>query len=146
MSAQESKDSNVDADNHGHSKNEIAIAISAPYFINEEKLSLSLHLHYIYSIPNTKFGIGVSYEAIVLDPKHNTFGLVTTYSLLEHLSLALSPGVSFENGDSKAFFSLHGEISYGFEIGKLHIGPVLEYSYDPNDTHISLGLHVGFGF
>ena len=33
-----------------------------------------------------------------------------------------------------------------FEFNNFHIGPVLEFAYDPEDYHISLGLHIGFGF
>lgn len=43
-------------------------------------------------------------------------------------------------------FALHLEASYEFEIGDLHIGPVIEYAYDTEDQHLSLGLHVGIGF
>ncbi len=144
--AQSTEDTLKNGENHSHSKNEIAIAISAPYFVNEKKVSYSLHMHYIYNIPKTKFGIGVAYEAIILEPKHNTFGVVTSYRPFEYLSLALSPGISFEDDDSTPFFSLHAEIAYGFEVGKFHIGPAFEFAYDPNDYHISLGIHLGFGF
>lgn len=144
--AQSTNDTLKNIDNHKHYRNEIAIAISAPYFVNEKILSYSLHVHYIYTIPKTKFGIGAAYEGIILNPKHNTFGLLTSYRPIEHLSFILSPGISFENNNSTPFFSLHTEISYEFEIGKFHIGPAFEFAYDPNDYHISLGLHVGFGF
>jgi len=144
--AQSTRDTTMNSDDHEHGKNEIAIAISAPYFVNEQKVSYSLHVHYIYNIPKTKFGIGAAYEAILLDPKHNTFGLVASYRPIEELSIILSPGVTFESNDSTPFFSMHTEVSYGFEVGKLHIGPALEFAYDPNDYHISLGLHLGFGF
>ncbi len=144
--AQSPDDTHNNEDNHRHSNNEISIATSAPYFVNEKKISYSLHAHYIYYIPNTQFGIGAAYEAILLEPKHNTFGFVTSYRPMERLSLALSPGITFENNNSTPFFSLHTEIYYEFEIGKFHVGPAFEFAYDPNDYHLSLGLHVGFDF
>ncbi len=144
--AQSSNDTLKNTHRHEKSRNEIAIATSVPYFVNEDKVSYSIHVHYIYNIPHTKFGIGLAYEAILLDPKHNTFGIVTSYKPTEHLNLAFSPGISFESNDATPFLSLHTEIAYGFEVGIFHIGPVLEFAYDPNDYHISLGLHVGFDF
>ena len=78
--------------------------------------------------------------------RHNTFGLVTTYRPIDRLNLNVSPGLTFEDGNSKVNFALHLETSYEFEINDFHIGPVLEFIYDPEDVHISLGLHVGYGF
>ena len=33
-----------------------------------------------------------------------------------------------------------------FEIKNIHIGPALEFAYEPEDFHISLGIHLGYGF
>ena len=35
---------------------------------------------------------------------------------------------------------------YEFEFESFHIGPLLELAYHPEDFHISLGIHVGWGF
>ena len=133
-------------DSHEHSKNEIGIAISPAYFINEKVWTFALHIHYTRIIPKTKFGIGASFERIVFDPKHSTFGLVLAYYPIEKLSFTLSPGMTFEDDNPGALFALHLETAYEFEIGNFHIGPAFEFAYDPNDYHISLGVHVGYGF
>ena len=31
-------------------------------------------------------------------------------------------------------------------IKNIHIGPALEFAYEPEDFHISLGIHLGYGF
>lgn len=140
------QDTSGNNDNHEHSKNEIGIAISPAYFINEKVVTFSMHIHYTRLIPNTKFGVGASFERIVLDPKHSTFGLTFVYFPVDKLSFTISPGMTFEDADPGAFFALHLETAYEFEIGNFHIGPAFEFAYDPNDYHISLGIHVGYGF
>jgi hypothetical protein len=133
-------------DNHEHHKNEIGIANSPVYFIKEKVFAYGLHFHYVRNIPKSKFGLGVGYERIFDEHKHNTFGLVGTYRPIENLSFNVSPGLTFEDGNKTANFALHLETSYEFEINAFHIGPAFEFAYDPEDFHISLGLHIGYGF
>jgi hypothetical protein len=134
-----------DKDNHEDHKNEIGVANAPVYFIKEKVFAYGLHLHFVRSIPKTKFGVGIGYERIFDEHKHNTFGLVGTYQPIEKLTLNVSPGLTFEDG-SKANFALHLETSYEFEVKDFHIGPAFEVAYDPEDYHISLGLHIGYGF
>jgi hypothetical protein len=144
--AQTSKDTVKSTDTHGHHKNEIGIAISPAYFIKEKVLTYAMHIHYTHNIPKTKFGLGISFERIFLAPKHSTFGLVLAYKPIEKLSFTLTPGVTYEDENPIALFALHIETAYEFELGSFHIGPALEFAYDPNDYHIGLGIHVGYGF
>lgn len=131
--------------NHEHHKNEIGIANSPVYFIKEKVFAYGLHFHYVRNIPKTKFGFGLGYERIFDEHKHNTFGLVGTYRPIENLSFNVSPGLTFEDNKTTNF-ALHLESSYEFEIRNFHIGPAFEFAYDPEDYHISLGLHIGYGF
>ena len=131
---------------HEHHKNEIGIGNSPVYFLKEKLFAYGLHIHYSRNIPRTKFGLGFGYERIFDEHRHNTFGLLASYSPFEKLHFALSPGLTFEDKDSKANFALHLETSYEYGIKNLHIGPVFEFAYDPEDFHLSLGLHAGFGF
>lgn len=144
--AQTSEHLDEHLDNHDHHKNEIGVANSPVYFIKEKIFSYGLHLHYVRKISKSKFGLGLGYERIFDEHKHNTFGLVATYRPIEKLSLNVSPGLTFENNSPNANFALHLETSYEFEIKNFHIGPAFEVAYDPEDFHISLGLHIGYGF
>lgn len=140
------KDTIENPNSHGHSKNEMGVSISPAYFINEKVWTFAMHIHYTRIIPNTNFGIGASFERIVLDPKHSTFGLVLAYNPIEQLSFVLSPGMTFEDANPGALFALHFEVAYEFELGNFYIGPAYEFAFDPNDYHLSLGVHLGYGF
>lgn len=135
-----------DADHHSHHKNEIGIANAPVYFVKEKILSYGLHAHYIRTIANSKFGIGAGYERIFDEHKHNTIGLVFSYRPAKHFSFYVSPGLAFEDESDHTNFAFHLESSYEFEVNDFHIGPVLEFAYDVEDYHISLGLHIGYGF
>ena len=135
------------SEHHSHSQNEIGIANAPVYFVKENVFSYGLHLHYIRNIKNTKFGLGAGFERIFDEHGHNTFGLVASYRPVEKLSLILSPGITVEDAHPDELkFALHFETAYEFIFNSIHIGPVLEFAYDPEDFHISLGLHIGFGF
>ncbi len=131
---------------HEHHKNEIGIANSAVYFVKEKEFAYGLHLHYVRNIPKTKFGLGLGYERIFDEHGHNTIGIVAAYRPIENLNLQLSPGLAFEDNESEVGFALHFETSYEFEINNFHIGPSVEFAYDPEDIHISIGIHIGYGF
>ena len=131
---------------HEHHNNEIGVAIAPVYFVKEKEFSYGLHMHYVHTIRNSKFGIGLGYEKIFDEHEHNTFGIVAVYRPINELSFNISPGLTFEKNKKNANFALHIETSYEFEVHNFHIGPVLEFAYDPEDIHISLGIHIGFGF
>ena len=132
---------------HDHHANEIGIAIAPVYFTEEETISVGLHLHYLRNITHSRFGFGIGYERIFDDHGHHTFGLVGLYRPVEKLSLLLSPGATFEDvNPGELHFALHFEVAYEFEIKNIHLGPVIEFAYDPEEFHISLGIHVGYGF
>lgn len=130
-----------------HKRNELGISLSPVYFFKEKELSVATHLHYVYYFSHSKFGVGLGYERIYDEHKHNFFGLEFNYRPIHNLTLSLSPGVAFEEGgfDEKEF-AIHAESVYEFEFGSFHVGPLLELAYHPEDFHISLGIHVGLGF
>ena len=132
---------------HLHHKNEIGIANALVYLVSEKEFAYGFHVHYVRNIKETKFGIGLGYERIFDEHKHNTIGIVGSYRPINGFGINLSPGIKFkDNLDSSIDFALHIEASYEFEINDFHIGPVVEYAYSPDDYHISLGLHIGYGF
>jgi len=150
MNAQTEDHSHIHNDfenDHYHKKNELGIAISPVYFINENEFTYGIHLHYVRTIGESKFGIGLEAERIFDEHRHNTIGFSGSYRPVHPLSFSLSPGISFEGSDfSENHFSMHIETAYEFETKFLHLGPSLELGFSKEDLHISLGLHLGFGF
>ena len=143
---QETGQSEHESNHHEHYRNEIGIANSAVYLLKESVFSYGLHVHYLRTIPQSKFGLGLGYERIFGTHKHNSVGLVMAWWPTEMLNLNISPGVAFEDGNPGASFALHLEASYGFEIRFIHLGPLIEFAYDPEDYHLSIGLHIGYDF
>jgi hypothetical protein len=132
---------------HEHHRNEIGVANSVVYFVNEKEISYGLHVHYTHTIAKTKFGIGAGYERIFDEHGHNTFGLAVIYSPVNRFNINLSPGLTFEDQNMADIgFALHLETSYEFEFKNFHLGPSLGFGYDAEDYHIGLGVHIGFGF
>ena len=114
---------------------------------NEIGLSYGIHLHYLHNLKESRFAVGLGFEKIFDEHKHNTFGLIGSYRPIDRLSVHVSPGLTYE-GDkfSDPFFAFHLETTYEFNIENFHIDPALEFAWDPEDIHISLGLHWGIGF
>lgn len=131
---------------HKHPKNEIGIAFSPTYFLSDNITTFSAHIHFVHKIGHSKFGIGASFERVIFTPKHSTFGMVMTYEPIERLSFTFAPGVTIEDSNPVPIFSMHFESAYTFELGAFHLGPAMEYARDKNDSHLSLGIHVAYGF
>ncbi len=132
---------------HDHHKYELGVANSFVYFVKEKEVAYGLHVHLVRNIEHSKFGYGFAYERIFDEHKHNTIGFVGSYNPFEGLHISLSPGVTLEDSEpSDLKFAFHAETSYGFSFGDFHIGPMFEFAIDPEDYHLSLGLHIGYGF
>jgi hypothetical protein len=141
-----SAQSDEHAHHHDHHANEIGVAQSLVRFVKEEEFAYGVHVHYIRNFSHSRFGVGLAYERIFDEHKHNTLGIVGLYRPVEKLSLSISPGLAFEDGNSGVNFALHLETTYELEINNFHIGPLVEFAYDAEDVHISLGIHFGYGF
>ena len=115
---------------HQHHRNEIRVAVTPVYFI-KEKMSLGLHMQYMYNIPKTNFGIG--YSRIFDDHEHDTVEVGGSFRSFDTLPINIAPGFTFEKVSSTGNFTVHLEGVYEWGIHNLHLGPAFEIAYDPED-------------
>ncbi|NNC95426.1 MAG: hypothetical protein HKN92_07675 [Chitinophagales bacterium] len=95
-----------DHSNHMHDhKNEIGIANAPVYFVKEKEIAYGLHFHYVRTIRESRFGIGLGYERIFDEHKHNTITLVSSYRPLDRFAVQLSPGITFEDNEPHVNFA-----------------------------------------
>ena len=133
--------------NHHH-KNEISIAAGIVPIPAEDEIAAGIHLHYIKGIgESNKFGIGVGLETILDDHKHYTLSAVFQYRIYKGIIIAVAPGLLLRKEEENVFeFAQHIEAGYEFEIGKIHIGPVVELGIEKNGMHYMGGTHFGNDF
>lgn len=134
--------------NHVHAREEIGLALSPIYNLGEDEWVYGMHIHYLYHVfLNPKYAIGMGYEHLFDEHGHDFFGIIGSYTPIDHLVLSITPGLAFEGGEHKhTDFGCHFEVLYEFAISKFHIGPAFEVAYEPNGSHIGLGVHLGYGF
>jgi len=133
---------------HHHPEFEIGLSSGVVYNFSEKEPALGIHLHLIKSLGESDhFGMGLGYECIFDDHKHNTVSIIFLYRPIEHLSLNFAPGISFKLSDKSSISpTLHVEAIYEFEFGHFHLGPLVGFAISTEDIHASVGVHLALGF
>lgn len=131
---------------HDH-RFELGLSPSLVFLPSEKELAAGLHAHAVVNLLPIHLGLGLGYERIFDEHAHNTVGAVIQYHLMDEWMVFLSPGVSFPDdspGDLK--FAMHLETAYEFALTEwLHLGPSFAFAFDPDEVHLSIGLHLGIG-
>ncbi len=149
-----------DAHKHLHKRNEIGISSGGIYGFNDKTWGAGVHMHYFRSLgDHSRWAIGGFYEYAWLDGNHYSFGVGAKFEAIDRLHLGLFPGLVFlkheedahdhshSHGESEKQFAVHAEVVYDlFEIGKFHFGPVADYSWSKDDSHVMLGIHAAYSF
>lgn len=144
---------------HHHARNEIGVSAGPFYAIDDKSWGSGVHLHYFRSLGNhSRWAVGGFLEQAWSDENHFSVGVGVKFEVIERLHLGVSPGVSFgkhSHGDlhdhhdesTKARFAMHMELVYDlFEWKKFHVGPVVDYSWSKDDSHVALGVHAAYCF
>lgn len=141
------QDSGTHENHHDHHRHEIGLANSLVFIGRESEWALGIHAHYLYHIPHTRFGAGLAYERIFDGHGHNMMGIAASYRPLDRITINVTPGIAFSGKEHPGTgFALHFEITYEFQVDDFHLGPSVEYAYEPDGYHISTGIHLGIGF
>ena len=128
---------------------EVGFALGAVSLILEDEVAFGAHAHVLRSVPGwERFRVGLGLESVLDEHGHLNAALVVNAHILAGLSVSVAPGVVVlkeADGGWGVQFSSHFEALYEFDLGPVHAGPMLEYSYASVDQHMMLGPHVGFG-
>lgn len=141
-----SHDHNHDHDPHDY---HIGLGITGSIIVNENVLAPGFHIHFIRQLGHfNQWGFGLGYEAIADEHWHNGLNLLFNYRPLRFLSLLAGPGLTMVNhgGKTEILPAFHTEAVFEFDVKGLHVGPVISYGRDTEDSHFSVGIHVGIGF
>lgn len=133
---------------HSHHEHlwEAGVGVGAAYLGIEKDFAPVYHIHVLRMLGHTHLSAGLGYEQIADEHSHKTLVAILEYRPWEPVALSFAPGMLFssEGGESPRA-SMHFEISYGWEFGRFHLGPVMGYGLDADDWHSSIGLHFAIG-
>jgi hypothetical protein len=148
LSAQDAHSHDHDHDHDPH-KHHIGFGIAATKLLNENVLAPGFHVHFIRQLGHhNQWGLGVGLEVIADENWHSGLNLLFNYRPLRFLSLLAGPGLAVvkHEGDVEFLPAFHTEAVFEFDIGNLHVGPMIGYERDTEHSHFSVGIHIGIGF
>jgi hypothetical protein len=141
---------NIDHDHlHDNHKYHVGFGVAGTHLSGETGIAPGFHLHFIRQLGHEKhWGIGLGYEAIIEETLHNSFNLLANFRPFDFLSFIAGPGLVFGKHDGKTEIlpAFHTEAVFEFNLGKIHLGPMIGFGIDKEESHFSVGLHVGIGF
>lgn len=134
-------------EHHPHESNEIGLGLGVSYNVEEAEWAPAVHAHYLRYLGEEKmFGLSGGFESILDEHTHYSITIGIHYRLFDFINLGISPGFSRSTVEKKWEFVSHFEAVTEFEMGFMHLGPMVEYAIGFNHSHALIGLHLGFGF
>lgn len=127
----------------------LGFGVAGTYLSVEQAVAPGFHIHFIRQLGHEKqWGIGLGYEAIIEENIHSSINLLANWRPFDFLSFIAGPGLVLakHEGETEILPAFHTEAVFEFNVGGIHLGPMLGFGIDTEETHYSLGVHVGFGF
>jgi hypothetical protein len=146
-----SQNNHTHSDGHAHDSHNyhFGAGIAASKILEENMWGPGFHLHLIRQFGHhNQWGLGLGYEAIAATHWHHGLSLPFNYRPARFLSLLAGPGIAIANheGETEIFPAFHTEAVFEFNVRGVHIGPMIGYGLDTEDSHFSVGIHLGLGF
>jgi hypothetical protein len=124
----------------------LGLGAFASYSTEAEETHPGFHIHFFKKVIPI-LSVGVGYEAILGDHSQHTAILLGKVEILQELYFNFGPGIVFPiHEDDEFMISGHFELVYMFDMAGMHMGPMIGYVVGEHDSHISGGIHIGFGF
>lgn len=133
---------------HDHHHYHIGLGMGGSWLSETSSIHPSLHLHLLKALGHSeKWQIGLGYESIFGEEVHHSFNIPIAYSPFNHFNIKAGPGISITSEDehNESSLTAHLECIYEFEIGGIHLGPLIGYGIDKHGHHIGFGIHLGMG-
>lgn len=131
---------------HMESKLGIGVAPTLVYLPGEKEFAPGFHIHAL-KLFNQKLGAGIGYEVILEEHPHQTFTVFGKYFITDFLSINAGPGITLPTEEHNEYsLSGHIELATAFDIWQIHIGPMIGYGFGAEDSHVSIGIHMGWHF
>jgi hypothetical protein len=149
--AQDEQEHDHDHEHHDHHhshKNEFGGAVGMVFNLNEQEIAPGFHLHYtrMFGGKLKNFGLSPGFGFIVGDHNHYAAHLMVVFRPIHAWWIGAGPGVTYFDHHDEWAASGHFETGYEFDLGKVHLGPVVEYVFAKDDQHFMLGVHLGVPF
>jgi len=139
---------------HGHRTDDphnyhIGVGMAAAHVVGEKGLAPGFHLHLLRQFgAHKRWGMGLGYEVILDEHWHNGLNMLFNYRPVHFISILAGPGMVLAKHDGKTEVkpALHTEAVFEFNVGGLHMGPMIGFGTDREESHFSVGIHIGIGF
>ena len=127
-------------------KHEISLTPGAVYMADKADFAPGLQLEYEYHINSGigDFNLFAALENVFTNDSHYGISVGVSFKLIGNLEIFTGPGLVM-HGNELMFSAVIGT-GYGFDIGRIVIGPVFEFAYIGHHSHAMLGMAVGVGF
>lgn len=134
---------------HDDHKFHFGVGVIGAKLSDNKDITPGFHLHLIRHFGHeNRWGIGVGYEALTQKPWHNGANLLFNYRPFSNLTLLAGPGMVIHkhDGETEILPGFHTEAVFEFNLWGVHVGPLIGYGIDKEESHFSAGIHIGLGF
>jgi hypothetical protein len=133
-------------ENHHDVKYELGTALTMVYSPHTGEFGPGFHLHGVRFF-NPDFGIGIGYEGAIYHDYHQAMTMFGEFILADFVILDVGPAIIFPNHEHPHYaVTAHVEAALSFDYKNLHIGPMIGFGIGKEESHYSLGVHIGWHF